>query len=264
MPLRRQLNKSKMEKLFLLIMGLVFIGTTSVQAQKTNQAENKKDTVESKIFHAVDVGGIEYAKGETHYKAGDFESAYKWIEKAAEKGHPYAKEKLRKMRIQGLVVNKDTSNTIEQKQSEQKSTSNTIVNRGFPNYDVLAPVPLGGPNAFKRWIETNYTLPKSVLKKSAPGRLEVAFVVEKDGSLSNFEVIKDVGYGASEELIRLLKTADNWIPGIHQGKVLCGRFILPVDFHTQDQKAKKKIFAKKTPPNIVVGRPIEKEKCECK
>ena len=53
----------------------------------------------------------------------------------------------------------------------------------------------------------------------------VTFVVEKDGSLTDIKVIRDIGYGTGKEAIRVLKKCPKWTPGEQNGKkVRCTLF----------------------------------------
>ena len=46
----------------------------------------------------------------------------------------------------------------------------------------------------------------------------VSFVVEKDGSITDVIVLKDVGYGSGEEAVRVLKNCPKWTPAEQNGK----------------------------------------------
>ncbi|WP_431245075.1 energy transducer TonB [Flavobacterium sp. P21] len=57
--------------------------------------------------------------------------------------------------------------------------------------------------------------------------MSVIFVVEEDGSLSNFNIAKNTPKEIGKEVIRVLKTASNWIPGKLNGKTVRSSYILP-------------------------------------
>ncbi|MNY74901.1 Gram-negative bacterial tonB protein [compost metagenome] len=54
------------------------------------------------------------------------------------------------------------------------------------------------------------------------------FMVEKDGSLSEFKIEKDLGYGAGDEAIRVLKLSPKWIPATENGKAVRVSYSLPI------------------------------------
>ncbi len=62
------------------------------------------------------------------------------------------------------------------------------------------------------------------------GTVVVQFVVEKDGTLSNMKPLTKVGYGAEEEVLRLLKKSPKWIPASRYGKPVKAYRKQPVTF----------------------------------
>jgi hypothetical protein len=53
-------------------------------------------------------------------------------------------------------------------------------------------------------------------------------MVETDGSLSEFQVVKDLGFGVGDEIIRVLKLSPKWNPGIQSGQPVRVLYTLPV------------------------------------
>ncbi|MGH2667286.1 energy transducer TonB [Flavobacterium sp.] len=84
----------------------------------------------------------------------------------------------------------------------------------------------GGMKAFEEYIEKNFKYPDV---KSLIGRVIVQFVIEKDGSLTDIRVLRDVGYGTGKEAIRVLKNCPKWSPGVHNGQILRIRYSLPIN-----------------------------------
>lgn len=74
----------------------------------------------------------------------------------------------------------------------------------------------GGDEAFKIFIKENY---KKTDSSSPNGKIYISFIIEKDGSLSNINIIRDLGFG-SEEAIRILKKSPKWTTGKQNGKDL--------------------------------------------
>jgi TonB family protein len=59
----------------------------------------------------------------------------------------------------------------------------------------------------------------------------VKFVVKKDGTLTNFEIIKGINQDLDLEALRLLKTeAQDWKPGRQNGKMVHTQFVIPIYF----------------------------------
>ncbi|MFU1858810.1 energy transducer TonB [Sphingobacterium sp. NGMCC 1.201703] len=98
------------------------------------------------------------------------------------------------------------------------------------------PEPIGGMVNFMNWVATNYTYPKEALEKKANGIIEISFVVEKDGSLSDFKVKRDLGYGTKEAALELMKKARKWKPGIQNGQAVRVAYTLPIRLNLSDGK----------------------------
>lgn len=84
----------------------------------------------------------------------------------------------------------------------------------------------GGLEQFYKYIAQNYKTPNVAGLK---GKVFVSFVIEKDGSVVDVKVIRDIGYGTGEEAIRVLKNCPNWIPGEQQGKKVRVLYSLPIN-----------------------------------
>ncbi|MEG0917902.1 MAG: energy transducer TonB [Myroides sp.] len=67
------------------------------------------------------------------------------------------------------------------------------------------------------------TLPKDIKEI----RVRLRFLVEKDGSFSDIQIIEDK-YNIGEEAIRVLKIMPKWNPAMHDGKMVRTRFTLPI------------------------------------
>lgn len=104
----------------------------------------------------------------------------------------------------------------------------------FISVEVM-PMPPGGMSAFVKWVAENYSFPQSAIENYASGLIQVSFIVEKDGSLSSFNVIKDMGYGTGDAAIKLLKRAKKWSPGIQNGREVRVSYSLPIRLSTIPQ-----------------------------
>ncbi len=92
------------------------------------------------------------------------------------------------------------------------------------------PKPIGGYEAFYAYIFKNIKYPRIALASSVEGKVFVQFVVNKNGELTDFEVVKGVGFGCDEEAVRVLQSAPNWIPGKQRGKPVKVRIVIPIKF----------------------------------
>ncbi|MUV02750.1 regulatory sensor-transducer, BlaR1/MecR1 family protein [Flavobacterium rakeshii] len=97
----------------------------------------------------------------------------------------------------------------------------------------LQPEYPGGMPQFYNYINENFTIPD--VKENKTLKIYISFVVEKDGSMSNIKVLRDPGYGAGEEAIRVLKSVpEKWMPGEMDGKSVRSSFTLPITINIHD------------------------------
>ena len=83
----------------------------------------------------------------------------------------------------------------------------------------------GGMDKFYKFIGKNYTPPD---EEGLKGKVFVTFVVEKDGSLTDIKVLRDIGYGTGKEAIRVLKACPRWNAGEQNGKKVRVQYSLPI------------------------------------
>ncbi|HEX6225838.1 MAG TPA: TonB family protein [Chryseolinea sp.] len=72
--------------------------------------------------------------------------------------------------------------------------------------------PEGGRKAFKQYLEKNLRYPQEALKNEVEGKVTIQFSIGMTGQLSDFRVIKGIGHGCDEEVIRLIKAGPKWYP----------------------------------------------------
>jgi beta-lactamase regulating signal transducer with metallopeptidase domain len=83
----------------------------------------------------------------------------------------------------------------------------------------------GGIEKFYQFVGANFKTPSDPNLK---GKIYITFIIEKDGSLSDFKIVKDIGYGMGEEAIRVLKLSPKWIPGKIDGNPVKVMYSLPI------------------------------------
>ena len=72
--------------------------------------------------------------------------------------------------------------------------------------------------------------PEEAEEKGIEGRALIRFVVEKDGRLTNFEVVESPDPLLSNEALRVLKQMPKWIPAKNKGKDVRCRYSMPIMF----------------------------------
>lgn len=81
-----------------------------------------------------------------------------------------------------------------------------------------APEYPGGQKALAKYLGSQLRYPAEARENNTQGKVYIGFVVEKNGSLSEFKIIKGIGGGCDEEAIRVLKESPAWKPGMADGK----------------------------------------------
>lgn len=81
---------------------------------------------------------------------------------------------------------------------------------------------------FYTYIAKNFKIPEEISKNKQKGKIYATFIVEKDGSLSNIKILRDIGYGTGKEAERVLKSSPKWKPGKMNGKAVRTMYSLPI------------------------------------
>lgn len=93
----------------------------------------------------------------------------------------------------------------------------------------------GGPEAMLKYLRQNVEYPPIAQDNGIQGRVYIEFVVEKDGTPTQFKILKGVDPALDKEALRVAKTMKKWIPGEQQGKKVRSKFKLPVLFRLNNQ-----------------------------
>ncbi|MBP5241941.1 MAG: energy transducer TonB [Bacteroidales bacterium] len=88
----------------------------------------------------------------------------------------------------------------------------------------------GGQEGLVNYLVENLNYPEKAKAEKITGKVYVSFVVEKDGSISNVKVLRDIGYGCGEEAVRVVKAMPRWKPGMQRGKNVRVQYTLPLNF----------------------------------
>jgi protein TonB len=89
----------------------------------------------------------------------------------------------------------------------------------------------GGMEKFYKYVGNNYRTPE---EEGLKGKVYVTFVVEKDGSLTDIKVVRDIGFGTGKEAIRVLQKCPKWNPGEQNGKKVRVLYSLPITIQSAE------------------------------
>jgi TonB family protein len=116
------------------------------------------------------------------------------------------------------VVANERSEIDVQLNTDMAQLSEVVVTGyGTSNREVYSPTvdlahPEIGYRDYKKYLEENIHYPQQALTNKIEGRVTIEFFVEPNGSLSDFQIIRGIGYGCEEELTRLIKEGPSWVP----------------------------------------------------
>lgn len=91
----------------------------------------------------------------------------------------------------------------------------------------------GGDVELMKYLNGNIKYPAVAAENGIQGQVVLRFVVDKDGNISNIEVLKTLDASCDREAIRVVKSMPRWIPGKQNGRNVPVYFTLPVRFKLQ-------------------------------
>lgn len=91
----------------------------------------------------------------------------------------------------------------------------------------------GGMKEMLKFLQENVKYPENAMKNNVQGRVIVQFVIEKDGTPTEFKVLRSVDPDLDAEALRVMKAMPKWKPGMQKGQVVRVKFTVPVSFKLQ-------------------------------
>ncbi len=88
----------------------------------------------------------------------------------------------------------------------------------------------GGETKLAEFLSDKMEYPVQARQEGIQGRITCSFIVAKDGSISNIEVVDGVNSALNDEAVRMLSLMPNWIPGMNNGENVNVKCLLPIDF----------------------------------
>ena len=91
----------------------------------------------------------------------------------------------------------------------------------------------GGMSELMKFLAKSIKYPVIAQENGIQGRVVCSFVVNRDGSIVDIQVMRGVDPSLDKEAVRVIGTMPKWKPGEQRGKPVRVRFILPVQFRLQ-------------------------------
>ncbi|MBC3786792.1 energy transducer TonB [Spirosoma utsteinense] len=88
----------------------------------------------------------------------------------------------------------------------------------------------GGLDALRTFLSRSLNYPRAAASAGVSGKVFLSFVVNTDGSLTDIQVLKGIGFGCDEEAVRVIRKMPNWRPGKQSGRAVRVKYNLPISF----------------------------------
>ncbi|MEZ7500198.1 M56 family metallopeptidase [Flavobacterium sp. Arc3] len=219
-----------------LMTGLLFSLCTKVVAQESNKKEESTATNKSTLFKNY------YDK--TTFKVKDENGKVVADKKYADlttkeknlvppfiynKNKPLTNSEVDRVMKEGgpetFVIDPYDPKNIKVKDEDENAVYSTTGLTEKPAYP-------GGMESFYKFVGENFTISNEAYENKLKGKVYVTFTVEKDGSLTDFRILRDIGHGTGEEAVRVLKLSPKWIPGKINEEPVRTMYSLPITVQT--------------------------------
>ena len=88
----------------------------------------------------------------------------------------------------------------------------------------------GGMSAFIQWLTKNLRYPSRAQQLKVQGKVITQFIVNKDGSVSDIEIVTSVSPDLDREALRVLRMMPKWKAGVRNGIPMKVEYELPINF----------------------------------
>lgn len=129
--------------------------------------------------------------------------------------------------------NDEAAPTIEENPSELQviEEPKVVEEKTFEMFDIQKPPSFpGGEAELFKFLQKNIEYPALAKENNISGVVPLTFVVNKDGSVSDVQILRDIGGGCGKEAVRVVKAMPKWVPGEANGHAVKVRYTLPVRF----------------------------------
>ena len=92
----------------------------------------------------------------------------------------------------------------------------------------------GDLNTFRNWVQGKLRYPQIAQENGISGRVIMSFVIERDGTLTNIEILQSPDRSLAEEATRVVKSSPKWEPGMQRNQPVRVKYTLPVVFTIQN------------------------------
>lgn len=88
-------------------------------------------------------------------------------------------------------------------------------------------------NSMLIYVQSHVKYPPVARQNGIQGMVVASFVVEKDGSVSEIEIVRDIGGGCGAEVVKVIKSLENFHPAKQNGRPVRVIYRIPIKFKLQ-------------------------------
>lgn len=129
--------------------------------------------------------------------------------------------------VVGIFILVDPNNTATAKVYDMSQ---------FTPADTMPRFQNGDMTTFCYWMSRNINYPQEAIDSGLEGKVVFSFIVETDGSLSEFKILQSPSVILSQEVERVFNNSPKWEPGLHMGKKVRVRLAVPIVFSNTKTK----------------------------
>ncbi|MEM6632107.1 MAG: TonB family protein [Bacteroidota bacterium] len=126
-------------------------------------------------------------------------------------------------------ISKETEEDLTKKVAEPPTSSSTAHNLTKSSITALPEFP-GGMNALSQYISTHTRYPAQAKADSVSGVVYVSFLISLQGKVKSPKIIRGLGSGCDEEVLRLLSSMPPWNPAKYKGESIEMSYTLSIPF----------------------------------
>ena len=137
------------------------------------------------------------------------------------------------------IIKQEPEKVVEQVKSSVKFTAPIIKKDSEVEetkiFTVVEQMPMypGGDAALMGYLRDNIKYPTVAAENGVQGRVVVGFVVERDGSITDVNILRGVDPSLDREAMRVVKSMPRWNPGKQNGSAVRVKYQVPVSFRLQ-------------------------------
>ena len=124
---------------------------------------------------------------------------------------------------------KYTAPVAVQEEEEEEPEEQEI----FQVVEQMPEYPDGGMAGLMKYLSGAIRYPAIAAENGVQGRVTVQFVVNRDGSIVDAQVVRGVDPYLDKEALRVINSMPKWKPGMQRGKPVRVRYTVPVNFRLQ-------------------------------